>query len=584
MKVAVLGILMVLIASSLMVVLSPTVSAESTTPVWQQGTPMPESIEQASVVANSTGTIFVIGGFSNSTSFMPLNTTWSYDTTTNVWTKRADMPVGVRGAAVANAPDGRIFVFGGYNSTIRSTIQCYDPSTDTWSIPMMTLYDPVWGAQAVYLPSERCFYLIGGELTDGSVSKEVQWVGLSMTYVSKYIGDPGQLPYPRECGSLTLSPDGSKLWYFGGIDNSRTAQSTIYQLDPDAGTWSLIGYMPEQVAAQGVIKGADGLYYLYGGGNNNYNNAEGYDLAYCFNPYSNYWLSIPRLDQPTKYLGAVATTDGRIWAIGGGNMTTLNNVQSLQVLTYTVTAPSAVNTGEPFLVKMTITAPFASPMSQFGGMAYIQGADGTTFGQISFNGVSSNPAAFEMEVPQSASSGAYLIRIVNIQVYYTDTGYTDLAAKSLPITVTALPTVSDQMDALKAQITSLQQNLLQTQTELASVRANGNTTAAEVSALQTQMMSLQQNLSKTQTTLASIRAGDNVTAVEVSALQTQIGLLQTQLNESHQQLAALQSDNEDLSSTLDGKADSTIALMTMVFALIAVILVAIMLVVVLKKK
>lgn len=77
-------------------------------------------------------TIFCMGGYMGSTN-KPTALNHQYDTTTNVWTRKADMPMALNGHYIGQF-NGKIYVFGGWNDPAGTSrlVREYDPVTNTW--------------------------------------------------------------------------------------------------------------------------------------------------------------------------------------------------------------------------------------------------------------------------------------------------------------------------------------------------------------------------------------------------------------------------------------------------------------------
>jgi hypothetical protein len=84
----------------------------------------PPNLEWTSEPAVYNGKVYFFGGYG------PLKTTWEFDPSTLVYTKKADMPTAGYGSSTA-VLNGKIYVIGGnyrYNK-----IEIYNPKTDTWA-------------------------------------------------------------------------------------------------------------------------------------------------------------------------------------------------------------------------------------------------------------------------------------------------------------------------------------------------------------------------------------------------------------------------------------------------------------------
>src|SRR6266852_7582403 len=102
-------------------------------------------------LTESGGKIYVFGGFTegkvgNLAAWVPINNAFEYDPAKDSWKALAPMPT-KRGAAVAAAVGDKIYVIGGattapgetnpaihptYPQRVLSTVQEYDPKTNTW--------------------------------------------------------------------------------------------------------------------------------------------------------------------------------------------------------------------------------------------------------------------------------------------------------------------------------------------------------------------------------------------------------------------------------------------------------------------
>jgi RNA polymerase sigma factor (sigma-70 family) len=79
------------------------------------------------------GKIYAIGGrVGTGGDGVPLSTVEEYDPATDTWTTKADMPTPRLSLATA-VVDGRIYVIGGWNNAELSSVEVYDPATDTWT-------------------------------------------------------------------------------------------------------------------------------------------------------------------------------------------------------------------------------------------------------------------------------------------------------------------------------------------------------------------------------------------------------------------------------------------------------------------
>jgi N-acetylneuraminic acid mutarotase len=113
---------------------------------WSAVAPMPTARVNLAATTGPDGRIYAIGGC---TCGLPGNQTLPtvevYDPSTNRWSTAAPMPTPRADLAATTGPDGRIYAIGGcspcgFSGRVLSTVEVYDPSTNSWStgVPMPT--------------------------------------------------------------------------------------------------------------------------------------------------------------------------------------------------------------------------------------------------------------------------------------------------------------------------------------------------------------------------------------------------------------------------------------------------------------
>jgi len=103
-----LAIISVLILSVMALSILP-VSAQT----WTTRASMPTARAQAAVVLAPDGLIYVIGGYDSASESTGLTSVQAYNPTTNTWSTKASLPNATRGATATVGLDGKIYVFGG---------------------------------------------------------------------------------------------------------------------------------------------------------------------------------------------------------------------------------------------------------------------------------------------------------------------------------------------------------------------------------------------------------------------------------------------------------------------------------------
>ncbi|MBM3235253.1 hypothetical protein FJZ31_03030 [Candidatus Poribacteria bacterium] len=205
--------------------------------------PTPRGAHSASVV---DGKVYVIGGggalsdgaMESFLDFPPLSTVEVYDPATDTWAKKADMPT-ARGALSTSVVNGRIYAIGGVTTTkptttisTLSTVEEYDPTTDTWTkkadipIPRQGLSTSVVNGK---------IYAIGGS-AGGVVSTVEEYDPVTDIWTKKT-----NMPTPRWFLSTSVVNDRIYAIGGGGVDDYYAPSpvlSTVEVYDPETDTWT----------------------------------------------------------------------------------------------------------------------------------------------------------------------------------------------------------------------------------------------------------------------------------------------------------------------------------------------------------
>lgn len=223
---------------------------------WKTDMPTARSTATSSVV---NGKIYVIGGRTGLNG-VPLPTVEQFDPATDTWTTKANMPT-TRSFVSSSVVDGKIYVFGGalsYQGTPLSTVEQYDPATDTWTSKADM---PTARVNASASAVNGRIYLIGGAPGGG------QWYqGLST--VQEY--DPAtdtwttKADMPTARTYLSTSEVNGRVYAIGGIFGNSSAFSTVEAYDPATDTWMPKADMPTERFRM-TTSVVDGKIYAIGG-------------------------------------------------------------------------------------------------------------------------------------------------------------------------------------------------------------------------------------------------------------------------------------------------------------------------------
>ncbi|MBI5865221.1 MAG: hypothetical protein HZB38_12070 [Planctomycetes bacterium] len=276
-------------------------------------------VAAGSYLNNGAGRVFVFGG--HNASGFPLPNVEAYDPVTNTWDSAGtypDIPNNRSLAAVAKDASGKIYVIGGYTSTVSgivtySTIDVFDPgaATPNWStIPSMPTARA--GAAATFGPDGK-LYVIGGSDGNGAPIYSV---------VERY--DPGtgtwstlpSLP-AAHTGIGAAAGCGQTIVVVGARSSGQTCGgggSTTYSYNIIGSTWSVKAPMPGCLGGRGVVRAADDRIYAINDGD--YNTFD--TRVYSYDPSTDTWATEPSTNHGYTELAA-AQLDDQIYAIGGSH-------------------------------------------------------------------------------------------------------------------------------------------------------------------------------------------------------------------------------------------------------------------------
>ena len=278
--------------------------------------------------------VYIIGGslFDNNAGPFGLSTVDIYDPQTNTWQRGADMPT-PRTNAKAAVVNGRIYVFGGYNSKdkflqnwkMADRVEVYDPLTDTWTrkkeMPISRFY---FGLGVV----AGKVYLIGGTtgLEDGQEQR--------MDRVDIY--DPAtnrwakgrKMPTRRDPGGVAVV--NSRIYVIGGEgwplpQNWGEGQflGSIEEYDPTNRQWRKKKDMLELKNWFSSAVVGDDIYLI--GGYTREGGLQQLATVNVYHPRTETWREISALPNPLDTFGA-ATVNGKIYVFGsldaGGQFST----------------------------------------------------------------------------------------------------------------------------------------------------------------------------------------------------------------------------------------------------------------------
>jgi N-acetylneuraminic acid mutarotase len=240
---------------------------------WTKKKPMALPAHHISCIEYN-GKIYVFGGFVAPTSgipaWVPINNSFEYDPAKDSWKALAPMPT-KRGAAVAAVAGDKIYVIGGastapgetnpaihptYPQRVLSTVQEYDPKTNTWRerSPMPT---PRNHTAAGVVNGK--IYVIGGRIGAAFIgpSSDLNNVEVYDPATDKWGPPLAKMPTARS--AVASGVYNGKIYIAGGEWQNATEQTVFRAFeayDPATNTWSVLP--PMAIARHGVASAVIG--------------------------------------------------------------------------------------------------------------------------------------------------------------------------------------------------------------------------------------------------------------------------------------------------------------------------------------
>ncbi len=485
----VVGLLLLLASVSLDLGTS-NASAGDITPVWVNETPLGDSRGQAAVV-ESDGLVYVMGGYTNSALGIPIANASTYNTATGVWTNLDPLPTAVRGAAAAEGPDGRIYVFSGSGAsgTESPATQIFDPSDGSWTTGS-NIPTPVWKARAS-TGEDGLIYVMGGYSTTLVVT-------LDNLQIYDPVGDswsPGvDMPAARN-GGAAVQVD-YRIYYIGGSAITwNDASDVVMYYDTEYKVWSYGTSLPVATADLGAVYAQDGHIYALGGAPDGLNAGAGRAEVYYLNFYNSSWTQVLSLNVATENLGAVTTDDGRIWAIGGVNSTgTIKAVQSMDVADLSFDVPTTVAQGGELLIE--VGGEFAySNVLYVSLYVHLDALDGANTPRSAFS-TYADSMMFTYGIPETMPAGTYTL-VMDPITFQSDAGPVQvIGGKEFSLTITDAQTQDELIHDLQDQITSLQN-------KTGNIDVNSSGQGQDINQMQNQLNDLQAALDKAKASAGS---------------------------------------------------------------------------------
>jgi N-acetylneuraminic acid mutarotase len=247
------------------------------------------------------------------------STVEAYDPVTNTWTIKRSMPT-ARSELAAGVINGILYAVGGDddNGNILSTVEAYDPSTDTWTTkaPMPTARVGLAGGII-----NGKFYAVGGV---SSMCGSTELCNTVEAYDPSSDTWTTKAPMPTARWRLAAGVVNGILYAVGGCcDVNGVAIDTLEAYDPTTNTWTTKAPIP---TARQLLSASDlqGNLYAIGGVDQNFVLL---DTVEAYDPATDTWTAKAPMSAP-RYGLATRVAGSRLYAVGGDDGRTYRKVEA----------------------------------------------------------------------------------------------------------------------------------------------------------------------------------------------------------------------------------------------------------------
>jgi N-acetylneuraminic acid mutarotase len=537
-----------------------------------------------SSVAEDNGKLYIVGGWESDMTGMELSlrSVLIYDIATGTVTQGADIPTGVSLFSITKGIDGRLYVFGGYNSTMGWTTltQIYNITSDSWSNGAPCPVS-LGGGSAVPV-ANGSIYVIGANSADNGNSTLV-YDPVADSW--RYSTDQPVTVWLRMASYWSAS----SIIVTGGVYAGGAVDST-YSFNPMTEEWTLMAPMPNPAAFGGVATAPNGVVYCFGGVDAS-SPLSGVPISAIqkYDPVADAWSvsTFSSLSPARSAFGYSIDSLGRIFTVGGYDggsaLPTVTMIvptdlvyDELQIVgptdgaivSGTVTISVAFKTpdvGMP-VIDIFVDGVFLDSQtapSSGGTVSYVWDASALTPGSphvitargTLWNGVLREDSVTVVVVSDSVEAQVAVLRAQADAILVT---LGMIAQGMVDQNASTMAYLDAQIGALQAALVMLGQ---------AMVDANASTMAY----LDAQLAQLQVVLAQIGNGLVAMGAGQSAA---MDGLNVTLDDLQTQLDDFQEQI-----------DRIEGKADTagTYSIVNLVLVIIVVVLLALMLMMVRKK-
>ena len=295
-------------------VVTTSALAQMPTSPYKKGAPFPEPDEELYGVTVN-GKLYVIGGWGDGKA---RGANYEYDPATDGWTKKQPMPRPAHHAALA-AVNGKIYAFGGFVAPTTTAIPvgaAWEPIADAWEFTPATdswkPLAPLPGARgaAIAAAVDGKIYVIGGATTmEGSKQPFFTAFGPARVLATNQVYDPATNTWESR-NSMSVPRNhafsgvvNGKIYVIGGRTGhgfilSATTTNVVEEYDPVSNMWSI----PKErmpTARSGGASGTDGRRIYVAGGEVTTTELVGaFRAVEAYDPATNSWMTLPSMPMP----------------------------------------------------------------------------------------------------------------------------------------------------------------------------------------------------------------------------------------------------------------------------------------------
>jgi N-acetylneuraminic acid mutarotase len=299
---------------------------------WEQAAQFPEPSQEIGG-AGVGDKVFILGGLINGQ--IPKNMVWEYDSGTNTWTKKKDIPLPSHHLAAVGY-NGKLYVFGG-GGQIKSgggtwvplnNAWEFDPENNTWKAlaPM-----PTRRGAAVAAVVDGKIYVLGGAGYHPNYHGPLFSLSATVPHramTTNEMYDPAtntweeRSPMPTPRNHTAIGVANGKIYVLGGRLGSvfvgASATDVVEEYDPATNSWSYAKArmpMPRSGTAFGSY---GGKIYVAGGEYLDNDIVGAYRDLDAYDPATNTWKELPPLAVPRH--GLVGAMIGNRFYVVSGHM------------------------------------------------------------------------------------------------------------------------------------------------------------------------------------------------------------------------------------------------------------------------